>query len=65
MKRDPVHFNLNVMITGMLLAAIVCALGYRSGGDATQWVVPGVIALGSIAAAVLWPGRGKEVEPKA
>ena len=66
MKNDAaVRFNLNVMIAGMLLAVVVCALGYREGGDATQWVVPGAIAVVSIAAAVLWPGRHKEEGPEA
>jgi hypothetical protein len=58
-ESKPVSFNVNVFVAGLLVAVVISALGF--GGSATvQWIVPGVIVLVAIGAAVLWPGGGRK-----
>lgn len=55
--KAPVSFNVNALVVGVLLAAVLSAMGFSDGDPLIQWYLPGGILLLSIAWGVLRPPK--------
>lgn len=58
-----VGFNVNIFVTGVLIASVLSALGFSDGDPVIQWYLPGGVLLLSVAAAVLRPPKPKMRRP--
>ena len=57
---NPVSFNVNLFVPGILIAAVISALGFSDGDPVVQWYVPAGILFASLGLAVLWPEKKKD-----
>lgn len=59
-----VGFNVNIFVTGVLIASVLSALGFSDGDPVIQWYLPGGVLLLSLAVAVLRPPKRKVRKPR-
>jgi hypothetical protein len=62
--KQAVSFNVNALVTGVLLAAVLSAMGFSDGDPMIQWYLPGGILLLSIAYGVLRPSKRPVRQPQ-
>lgn len=55
--RDAVSFNVNALSTGVVIAAVLSAIGFSESDPVVQWYVPAGILVVSIAWGVLRPAK--------
>lgn len=58
-NRRSIRFNVNVFSNGILLAVLLCAIGFSKGSPMLQWGASGAVAVLALAGAFFWPQKQK------
>ena len=51
------QFHGRIVVVGLLIAIALSAVGHVLADTTLQWIVPGVVLIGSVALAMFWPAK--------
>lgn len=58
-------FNINIFVVGVLVSVLLSAIGFSESDATMQWIVPGLVLVATLIAAMFIPEKRRKKAPPA